>query len=448
MSKVVTRFPPSPTGYFHIGSARTALFNYLFTAHEGGTMYLRFEDTDKARSKKEFEDDILAGLEWLGISYTKAEPLRQSERLDAYRAYLHALIEKGSAYEAEESESGGKVIRFKNPNVRIEFSDLVRGDVSFDTAELKDFVIARNIEAPLYHLAVVADDHDMGVTHVIRGEDHISNTPRQILILEALQFERPHYAHIPLILAPDKSKLSKRYGAVSLNEYREQQGLLPEAMVNYLALLGWNPDDTREIFSLDELVQKFDLKKIHKGGAIFDTVKLKWVNRQHLLLLPETEFAKIAIENLRRVLEGRSLEFNATIAERLVPLIRERIETWNDLRVGVAFGEFDYFFAEPIPDAAKIAGKGNDAAAAERHLGELRKLLEALPSSGDIQAMQVKQAVWDYAEKEGRGAVLWPLRYSLTGREKSPDPFIVAAIIGREVTLRRLDAAIKALKTL
>src|SRR3989344_5846621 len=239
---VVTRFPPSPTGYFHIGSARTALFNYLFATHTGGVMSLRFEDTDKARSKKEYEDDILSGLEWLGLTYTKPEIFRQSERTPIYQKYLKKLLDSGAAYEAEPGtdDPGKKVIRFKNPGTSVTFHDLIRGNVSFETAELKDFVIAKSVDEPLYNFAVVIDDYETGVTHVMRGEDHISNTPRQILMLEALGFKRPEYAHIPLILAPDRSKLSKRHGSVAVSEYK-RMGFLPEAFVNYLALLGWNP---------------------------------------------------------------------------------------------------------------------------------------------------------------------------------------------------------------
>ncbi|MEK7506432.1 MAG: glutamate--tRNA ligase, partial [Patescibacteria group bacterium] len=215
VAPVITRFAPSPTGNLHVGSARTALFNYLFTKKHGGTFLLRIEDTDKERSKKEFEDDILHGLSWLGISYD-GEIVRQSERTVLYKTYLERIVASGAAYEAEENkDKTGKVIRFKNPNKTVAFHDLIRGDISFDTAELGDFVVAKDKETPLYHLAVVVDDHEMGITHVIRGEDHISNTPRQILIQEAIGAKRPLYAHIPLILAPDRSKLSKRHGAVS-----------------------------------------------------------------------------------------------------------------------------------------------------------------------------------------------------------------------------------------
>jgi len=433
---VVTRFPPSPTGFFHIGSARTALFNYLFAASEGGTMYLRFEDTDRERSKKEYEEDILAGLDWLGISYSLASPLRQSEKTDEYRSHLHALIEKGFAYEAEEAEGGGgKVIRFKNPNVRITFPDLIRGEVSFDTTELKDFVIARNADSPLYHLTVVVDDRDQGVTHVIRGEDHVSNTQRQILILEALGFERPHYAHMPLILAPDKSKLSKRHGAISVNEYRAQ-GYLPEALVNYLALLGWNPGTEQEIFSLPELIKQFDLAKIHKSGAIFDIEKLRWLNRQHMSRMDQGHFVD---EVLRRV-----PSWNKPMAEKIIQLIRERISVWSDL--DAVKDELDFFFNEPSPDPSKIPGKGSDAKTAKKHLAEIRKLLEATLRDEMMTSEGIKDILWGYAEAEGKGAVLWPMRYALTGRERSPDPFTVAAIIGKDTSLNRIDTARRALE--
>ncbi len=439
MNKVVTRFPPSPTGYFHIGSARTALFNYLFAAHHRGTMYLRFEDTDRARSKKEYEDDILAGLEWLQIDYTESSPLRQSERLSAYRAYLHALIGKGAAYEAEEAEGGrGRVVRFKNPNTRVAFSDLIRGEVIFDTTELKDFIIARTVDDPLYHMAVVADDHDTGVTHIIRGEDHISNTQRQILILEALGFERPIYAHIPLILAPDKTKLSKRHGAASVNDYR-RLGYEPEAFVNYLALLGWTPPSGKEKLSREELIAEFDISAVHKSGAVFDIEKLKWLNREYLR---EASDERILEEAMRRIPHK-----DPPIIAKLVPFIRERINIWSDIDTMNAEGEFTYFFDDPVLDPSKIAGKASDAATARKHLSTLSALLSKLPAR-DLDAAEIKAAVWNYAEKEGRGAVLWPLRYALSGREKSPDPFTVAAIIGREATLRRIKGAETALKSI
>jgi len=284
--KIVVRIPPSPTGYFHIGRARTALFNFLFARKIGGEIIFRLEDTDKERSKKEYEEDIIESLKWLGITYDDG-PFRQSERTEIYRKYLEKMLDEGTAYVSKESEGENKeVIRFKNPNKIITFTDEIRGEISFDTSDLQDFVIAKSILDPLYHLTVVVDDHEMGVTHIIRGDDGISNTPRQILLQEAIGAKRPVYAHVPLILAPDRSKMSARHGAVSLRDFRAK-GYLPEAIINYLALLGWNPGTDQEIFTMEELIEQFDLDKIQKGGAIFDEKKLDWINKEHIKRLPE-----------------------------------------------------------------------------------------------------------------------------------------------------------------
>lgn len=285
--KPVVRFAPSPTGPLHIGGARTALFNYIFAKQTGGKFILRIEDTDKERSKTAYEQDIRDGLAWLGI--VPDASYRQSERTELYQKHLDALLKSGAAYVSREKKKEGEgeveVVRFKNPNKRVTFHDMVRGEVSFDTTELKDFVIARSVSEPLYHLAVVIDDFEMGITHIIRGEDHISNTPRQILIQEALGAPRPIYAHIPLILATDRSKLSKRkHGeAVSLAHYRAQ-GIAPEAMVNFLALLGWHPSasDASEVLSWNDLIAQFQLERVQKGGAVLDANKLNWLNRQYL----------------------------------------------------------------------------------------------------------------------------------------------------------------------
>ncbi|MEX2013363.1 MAG: glutamate--tRNA ligase family protein [Parcubacteria group bacterium] len=283
--KIITRFPPSPTGSLHIGNVRTALFNYLFAKHGGGDFIVRVEDTDKTRSKKEYEENMFENLKWLGLEID-GEVWRQSERTDIYKKYLRKLIDENKAYISIETEGENReVVRLKNPNKVVTFNDLIRGEVSFDTTELGDFIIAKNIDEPLYHLAVVIDDFESGITHVIRGEDHISNTPRQILIQEAIGAPRPLYAHLPLILAQDRSKLSKRkHGeSVSLDYYR-LKGYSREAIINYLALLGWNPGTEQEIFTLEELIKVFDLSRVHKGGAIFDEKKLAWVNRKHFNL--------------------------------------------------------------------------------------------------------------------------------------------------------------------
>lgn len=286
---VITRFPPSPTGNLHIGGARTALFNYLYAKQHGGSFLLRIEDTDKERSKKEYEDEIREGLTWLGIRWDNKEVWRSSERTEVYKGYLKKLLDTDVAYVSREpqKEGGGevKVVRFRNPNKRVGWKDMIRGDVSFDTTELKDFVIARSLDEPLYHLAVVVDDFEMGITHVIRGEDHISNTARQMLIQEAIGAPVPRYAHLPLVLASDRSKLSKRKHAelASLSYYRAQ-GILPEALINFLALLGWHPaeSDASEVLSLPDLLREFRLERVQKGGAVLDQSKLNWLNRQYL----------------------------------------------------------------------------------------------------------------------------------------------------------------------
>ena len=444
---VVTRFPPSPTGYFHIGSARTALFNYLFAKHNGGKMVMRFEDTDRERSKKEFEKDILEGILWLGLEHDGAV-LRQSERTDIYRERLATLIKSGHAYEAEESttEAGKKVIRFKNPNVRVTFTDLIRGEVSFETAELEDFIIARTMNEPLYNFAVVVDDYDMGITHVIRGEDHISNTQRQILMLEALGCERPVYAHLPLILAPDKSKLSKRHGAVSVNEYRAE-GYLPEALVNYLALLGWNPGGQQELFSLQELIEKFDITQVHKAGAVFDTEKLRWFNKEYLGRMNETDFSKNALAILREELSARKVPFDEGVGARLVPILKERTSIWDDIRKAAREGEYDYFFGVRTLDLGKLPGKDSNKAAAREHLTQVHQLLSEGKEAFEGGSEAIKAQIWPYAGQMGRGAVLWPFRYALTGKEKSPDPFAVSYVMGAANTLSALRDAIKLLSS-
>lgn len=431
--KVITRFPPSPTGFLHIGSVRTALFNYLFARHNGGEMVFRFEDTDKERSRPEFEQDIIDGLTWLGLEAGNEMPYKQSERTDLYREHLHRLIDAGKAYEAEEGKdgSGRLVVRFRNPNAAVTFADAVRGDVTFDTTELGDFVIAKNADEPLYHFAVVVDDAEMGVTHVIRGEDHISNTPRQILILEALGFVRPQYAHIPLILAPDRSKMSKRHGAVSVNEYRAQ-GFVPEGLLNYLALLGWNPGGEQEVFALDELARLFTLDRVHKGGAVFDIEKLKWFNHEHLKRLSDEEYA------------SRLDAFAGAQADmRLVPLIKERAQTLKEAQ-DMLESEFEFLRGASY-DPELLLNKGKIAAPdASKHLKAVSEILSAIADE-DFTAVHTKDAVWPYADQEGRGLVLWPLRVALSGREKSPDPFTILGLIGKQEALARIAQALKTL---
>ena len=402
----------------------------------------RSEDTDRSRSKREFETEMIEGLHALGLTWDNEEIVRQSERSDVYRRYLEQGIDSGAFFISKEESKQNpgemvEVVRLKNPNKSITFTDIIRGDITFDTTELGDLVVARSLDDALYHFTVVVDDHEMEVTHVLRGEDHISNTPRQILIQEALGFARPQYAHLPLILAADRSKMSKRHGAVAVKEYLAE-GFLPEAIINYLALLGWNPGTDQEIFSLEELVKDFDLDKVHKSGAVFDRKKFLWINKAHLDRLPMAAYQKHAEE----MLPARVRELNDYSDERLVklmPVIRERAEIFGDIKVAAEAGEYDFAFEDPeVPLELLKFKKDPDVAAA---LPRLQQAMELLKTADFSSPDTIKAAVWDYAEKEGRGEVLWPLRVALTGLERSPDPFTAAYIIGPVDTQRRLQAA-------
>ncbi|MEK7185592.1 MAG: glutamate--tRNA ligase [Patescibacteria group bacterium] len=454
--KVVSRFAPSPTGNLHFGGLRTALFSYLYAKHNKGKFILRIEDTDKERSKKEFEQNILDSLSWLGIQYD--EFYRQSERSEIYKRHLEALVAKDLAYVSEEAvvEEGKRssVIRFRNPNTTIIFSDMIRGEISFATEDLGDFVIAKSFDEPLYHFAVVVDDHEMGVTHVVRGEEHISNTPRQILIGEAIGAKRPVYGHLPLILAADKSKLSKRKGAQAVTEYKEK-GFLPEALINYAALLGWNPGTDEEIFTPEEIIEKFDISKVQKSGAVYNEEKLRWVNREHLRRMSSDKLEKAIIEVFQKSEHVKSNKWlgsvTPTLIKKLAPAIIERIETFGDLETSIIEGEYDYCFEAPKYDAKDLVWKdsGEDAVSkTKNHLAKAAELFGELSEEDMSDPEKIKPSIWAYATDHGRGDVLWPIRFALTGRTKSADPFTVAYLIGQKECVARLETAIKNLEKL
>lgn len=441
---VKVRFPPSPTGFCHVGTARMAILNYLFAKKHGGTIFFRSEDTDKERSTCEFEDDIKEQLAWLGLSWDHFS--RSTELVANHKAAMQKLVDENKAYISEEPSKNDpavmvKVVRLRNPGTTITFTDVIRGEITFDTTELGDFVIGRSIDDPLYHLAVVVDDASQGITHVIRGEDHISNTPRQILIQEALGYARPVYAHYPLHLGADRSKLSKRTGDVAVKSYREK-GFLPQALLNYIAVLGWTPPSGKEILSLDEMIQEFELGDVHKSGAVFDLEKLRWFNREYMLALPEAEFEQPVLERLKNAVTAKGLAWDEAMGMKLLPLIKERISVWGDIEDLVQDGELDFFFADPTPSVAELPGKGSDTTIAKKHLARVHELLadnatDEIFSSPD----RLKEVVWDYATTEGRAAVLWPMRFALTGRAKSPDPFTVASYLGKQTSLARLKSA-------
>ncbi len=436
---VIVRMAPSPTGNLHIGTARTTLFNYLFAKKHGGKFILRIEDTDKERSTKEFENNILEGLLWLGLKHD--EFFRQSERTDIYKTFLQKMIDDGVAYVSKEApkEEGqrSEVIRFKNPRKKIKFTDLVRGEVEFDTTELGDFVIAKSLEEPLYHLAVVIDDHQMGITHVIRGEDHISNTPRQILIQEGIGAKRPVYAHLPLIFDNEKKKLSKRtHGERVSIDFYKNEGYLPEALLNFLVLMGWNPGTNEEIFTLEELTNVFDMKGVQKSGAIFDETKLRWINKEHIKKLPPEELGKIISE---KILEKYPQKH---IHQRTITLISERIELLSDIDRLLDQGEFNYLFEDPIVDNSKLGWKGDSKENIKKHLEKIHELLKNADYSSEET---IKESLIEYADKEGKGNVLWPLRFALSGKEKSPDPFTLIFVLGKEETDVRIERVLKSI---
>ena len=423
--KVVTRFAPSPTGYPHLGTAMYALLNYLYAKQKGGKVIMRSEDTDPVRSKREYEGIITEDLAWLGIKAD--EFVRQSERLETHKNYIQKMIVSGHAYVSpEQAIEGGPmrdVVRFKNPNKTITFNDIARGEISVDSTDLRDFIIARDIDSPLFHLTVVTDDFDMGVTHVIRGEDGLANTPRQILIQEAIGASRPVYAHYPFVLGPNRQKMGKRNGAVGIREYKEQ-GYLPEAVLNFCLLLVWHHKDDRELFTLPEMIEHFELERIAKSGAILDQVKLDWFNREYMKKLSQEELIK----------KARPFLPNAD-AEKFLPLLLLRINKFGDIPEMLASGgEFDFLCNPPQTSKEMLVGKS------DANIEEVKTHLTYILEKGID-----RDTVWPYAEKVGKGKVLWPMRVALSGKEKSPDPLTLAHYLGKEESISRLKSAIQVL---
>jgi nondiscriminating glutamyl-tRNA synthetase len=466
--KVRVRFPPSPTGFLHLGGARTALFNWLYAKRNGGVFIFRVEDTDRERSKKEFEEQIIESLKWLGLSWDEGigkeaggMKYRQSERTDIYKKHLETLLSEGKAYwcyctkeelDAEKvaAQAAGQpakysgrcrnlteppagkepqVIRLKIPEESVEFHDIIRGTVKTDLSLTGDIVIAKNLENALYNFAVVVDDRDMNVTHVIRGEDHISNTPKQIAIINALGFEVPEYGHLPLVLNADRSKLSKRYADVNVLSYQEQ-GYLPQALLNYLVLLGWHPADDREVFTLEELAQEFDMARVQKGGAIWNDEKLQWINREHLKKIPAAELAQLLQSFIPELAAKASQEFMLQVIEAT----RERMHTLADFWIYA-----DFFFELPDYPADLLIWKKGTKEEAQAVLSALKAIFTDL-AAYDAQTLEEKLS--SLVTQYGKGNVLWPLRAALSGKEASPDPYTIAAVLGKEESLRRIETAL------
>ena len=398
---------------------------------------MRFEDTDRERSKKEYEKEILGTLQKLGLDFDKG-PFRQSDRTEFYTDAIETMLRNGSAFEAEESKdgSGERVIRFKNTGEIITFKDVIRGEIKIDSTDFGDFVIARSKTNPLYHLTVVVDDIDMAVTDVIRGEDHITSTPRQILLIKALGGKIPRYAHLPLIVGEDRKKLGKRHGAVCYQDF-EGLGYLPEALLNYLALLGWNPGDDREFFSKEELVKEFSLEKVNNSPATFSYTKLDDLNKKWMQKLSDEKYKEMALNFLSENMRKNFLAEPEKADKIIFSVIKERVSKFSEISELEKAGDFDYFFQKPEIDIASVNFKDTSEEETKEYLKEIISKLENLPEK-DWSPEKIKELLWDWSGELGRGKVLHPTRYLLSGKKSSPDPFLLADVLGKAESLERL----------
>ncbi|MBU4082592.1 glutamate--tRNA ligase [Patescibacteria group bacterium] len=468
--KIRVRIAPSPTGTLHLGTARMALFNYLFAKKNGGDFILRIEDTDLARSDRKYEKDILENLEWLGLKWDE-EPCRQSERKEIYQKYIKKLFDSGQAFwcgcskeELEEEKKGQMerkesprhicekktkegegIIRFHCPDKKIFFDDMIKGRVEFDCGLLGDIGIARDEKTPLYNLAVVIDDIEMKISHVIRGEDHISNTPKQMLLLEAFGVVPPRYAHIPLTMGPDKAKLSKRHGATAIEDYKKM-GYLPKALTNFMAFLGWHPGSEKEIFSLEELAREFSMEKMNKSNAIFDIEKLNWFNGQYIRQMDLDELTKKCLPYLKEAglirglppLRGQPPK-SFKYLKKIVALERERLKKLSEI------GELtEFFFLDKLDYAPELLiWKKLSLKEVKNNLEILEKVLS---KTDKFDQKSLQDTVTPLTEKYGVGDLLWPLRVALTGRKASPGPYEVMEVLGKERVLERIKEAIEKIK--
>jgi len=502
--KVRTRFAPSPTGYLHVGSLRTALYAHLFAKQNNGTFFIRVEDTDQTREIEGAVDNLLKTLYWAGLKPDEgvlldskgkvAEkgnfgPYTQSQRLEIYQKYAQELVSKGHAYycfcseerleELRQTQEANKlptrydrycrnlsadeikkriadgekhVIRMKIPdNETIEFDDLIRGHVKFNSNEIDDQIIVKSDGFPTYHLAHVVDDHLMQTSHIIRGEEWLSSTPKHLLLFKFLGWDAPRYAHLSLLLNADKTKLSKRQGDVAVEDYMAK-GYLPEALVNFVALLGWNPGTEQEIFSLEELVKEFSLAKVHKTGAIFDIKKLDWMNGEYIKKMPFEKFKELVMPFLnvilreqgdREDLAGKNKSLPDIQVDKILQLEKQRILKLSEVGESIKF-----LFEDKLNyDPQLLVWKKSDKPTALKNLESLKKELESY-DGGNWTAEELEKKILEFIKTNNltNGEVLWPMRVALTGQEKSPTPFEVADILGKEKSLERIEQGIKSLK--
>jgi glutamyl-tRNA synthetase len=421
---VRVRFAPSPTGYLHIGSARTALFNWLYARHTGGKFIIRIEDTDKERSKEEYLEEILGSLKWLFMEWDE-EPAFQSKRFDIYKEYAEKLVTAGAAYRE------GPAIIFKVEKDKIiSFDDMVHKTIEVSTNEIKDQVLMKSDGTPTYNFACVVDDSLMKITHVIRGDDHISNTPKQIMLYKALSFPIPQFAHIPLILSKDGGRMSKRHGATSIFEYKNM-GFLPEALVNYLSLMGWAPGEDREILPIGEIVKLFDVKDVNKTGAIFDMDKLGWLNSQYIknmdidMLLPRT----VGYLKDKGIIDGK---FNDSKWAAIMKAYKERMRTLDDLG-----GIYRIFFADTLEYDEKAVEKYLKKPNSKDIIGRCKKIVETIP---DFNKAAIEDAYRKLAEelKLKAAELIHPTRVAISGKTVGAGLFDMMEILGREEVAKRL----------
>ncbi len=490
---VRVRFAPSPTGFLHIGGARTALYNYLFAKHTNGKFILRIEDTDELRSTDESVLAILYGIQWLGLGWdegptidangsigTKGEfgPYFQMQRTKIYDEYVQKLLDEGKAYkcfcsteelaakreQAQKEHKAPKydnkcrnlsteqiknfenqgikpVIRFKNDGIgETIFKDIIKGEIRFDNSLLDDFVIVKSSGVPVYNFAVVIDDALMEISHVVRGDDHISNTPRQIMLYKAFGFKIPKFAHIPMILGSDGSRLSKRHGATSVLAYREM-GFLPDALVNYLALLGWSTQDSQQIFSHEELVQKFDLYKCSSSAAIFDDKKLLWLNGEYIRAKSLDEFTEIAISWLEdaKLVSKNLTDVDKENLKKIIALEQEKVKYLTDIP-----GLFDFMLKDEIEynseDVEKVLIKNKEISNKI-----LKEMLENIRNLEVFTAEKLEELFRSYAEKNSikTGQIFHPVRVATSGRTKGPSLFHYLEVLGKEKVVKRLENTLK-----
>ena len=459
---VRTRFAPSPTGYLHIGGVRTALFNWLYARHCGGTFVLRIEDTDKERSTNESVQAILEGMAWMGLDYDEG-PIYQSDRLERYKEVIDQLLDAGQAYRCyctreeldkvrEEQRAQGikprynrhcrdqhnperpdveSVIRFKNPlEGSVQFDDAIRGQIVISNEELDDLVITRANGTPTYNFAVVVDDIDMGITHVIRGDDHVNNTPRQINIFKVLGAALPIFVHVPMIVGGDGQRLSKRHGAVSVLQYRDE-GFLPEAMQNYLVRLGWSSGD-QEIFSLDEMISSFDIQNVNRAASAFDVDKLKWLNQHYIKASDSAQLVSLLSDRLK----DRGIDVSSgPPVDDVVSALRERAQTLDEMA-----DKSEYFFSE-FEDYDVNAAQKHLRPVARDMLADVRSRLSVVePWSAELIHAQVMATVEDYDAKLGKLAQ--PLRVAVSGTAATPPIDETLLLVGKARTIDRIDRAL------